>query len=376
MRRKLLVSSFLLCLALGALAAWLMGKPLSYSSADLATANATPRSSESESAHEDEPSRASLGTAGDAGVEEPDADAATLPPLPPVQTHHARTPSLTDTDNYLLVGLDRTHGDWGRADTILVAVFDQATNHAGVISIPRDLYVDIPGHGPARVNATLRIAARLGEDPLEMLKRVLSDTLAMPIDHVVTGDLEVFERAVDAVGGVTLDVPCALQDDFIDTRTPSGRRLLDVAAGTQQLDGVTAAMYARSRHGRSDWDRARRQQALLFALKRRLRELGPSALLPLLSDDLFEGVHSDMSRLQMLALARRVSRLERDKLHGLVLGHHEMTSYRTPEGHAVQLPDLPAIDAALTRLFNAPAPGLRPAHASCQDADAALHHRL
>jgi len=354
-----------------------MGRPLSYSSAELASASAPMGSPVHERAQmEDEEEMPNVDQedaldAADAGV-----DAGDLPPLPPVETHHARTPALSNTENYLLVGLDHTHGQWGRADTILVAIFDEASNHAGVVSIPRDLYVTIPGHGQARVNATLRIAARLGDDPLDTLKRVLSDTLAMPIDHVVTGDLAVFERAVDELGGVTLEVPCPLVDDFIDERTPSGRRMLDVAAGVQHFDGVTAAMYARSRHGRSDWDRARRQQALLFALKRRLRDLGPRAILPLLSDDLFQDVHSDMSRLEMMALARRISRLRADRLHGMVLGYRQMTSYRTPEGRAVQLPDLAAIDVALAGLFDAAAPGLRPARARCQEADAALHHHL
>jgi len=376
MRRKLLFTSFLLSVAAGALMAWLMGRPLSYTSAELATANTPMMAVETNAAP---PSDMGAGTPNrDASVEDAAAepDAAALPPLPAVVTRRARTPPLDGTDNYLLLGLDRTHGEWGRADTILVAIFDRNSNHAGVVSIPRDLYVHIPGHGPARVNATLRIAARLGEDPLEMMKRVLSDTLAMPIAHIVTGDLQVFERAVDEVGGVSLDVPCALSDDFIDERTASGRRVLEVGAGMQHFDGVTAAMYARSRHGRSDWDRARRQQALLFALKRRLRELGPSAILPLLGRELFRGVHSDMSRLQMMALARRVSRLRRDKLHGLVLGYRQMSSYRTPEGHAVQVPDFNAIDDALSGLFDAPAPGQRPARARCREVDAALHHHL
>jgi anionic cell wall polymer biosynthesis LytR-Cps2A-Psr (LCP) family protein len=133
-------------------------------------------------------------------------------------------------------------------------------------------------------------------------------------------------------------------------------------------------MYARSRHGRSDWSRARRQQALLFALRHRVSEVGPTGYLPLLSDSLSEGVHTDMTRLQMLALARRIARLRPGRIHGLVLGSRQMSAYRTPEGRAVQVPDLPAIDQALAHLFDAPLPGAMPRHARCKDVDAALGH--
>ncbi|NOY90517.1 MAG: LCP family protein [Deltaproteobacteria bacterium] len=376
MRRKLLVFVFLLATSFAALTAWLMGRPLGYES------GAAPVGSVSASVVAVDAGRAFAGSEPDAGFPSavtratPDigVDAATLPAIPPINTRRARTPSLQNTQNYLLVGLDHTHGNWGRADTLLVAVFDADTGHVGVISIPRDLYVEIPDHGPARINATLRIAARQHRDPLELARRVVSDTLAIPIQHVITGEIEVFERVVDTLGGVTLDVPCPIRDDFIDTRTPTGRRRLELLAGPQRLDGVTAAMYARSRHGRSDWDRARRQQALLFALRHRVSELGPAGYLPLLGDGLSEGVHTDMTRLQMLALARRISRLRPGRIHGLVLGHRSMQSYRTPEGRAVQLPDFDAIDETLGQLFDAPAPGSSGRHARCQEADAALRH--
>jgi len=379
MRRKLLVSSFLLSVAAGALGAWLMGHPLSYAPGEFANASAPRASSHGASApdsEDDDLTPLRLPTIGDGGVEQAEAgaDAATLPLIPPILTRHARTPALTDTANYLLVGLDHSHGTWGRADTLLVAVFDADSGHVGVISIPRDLYVEVPDHGAARINASLRIASRQHRDPLDVLRRVVSHTLAIPIQHVVTGDLEVFERVVDGLGGVTLDVPCPIVDDFIDTRTPTGRRMLDLTAGVHHLDGVTAAMYARSRHGRSDWDRARRQQGLLFALRHRVGEVGPTGYLPLLGDALMEGVHTDMSRLEMLALARRISGLAAGRVHGLVLGHREMQAIRTPDGREVQLPDFEAIDEKLGHLFDAPTPGALPEHAHCQDADAALHH--
>ncbi|MBX3248780.1 MAG: LCP family protein [Myxococcales bacterium] len=302
-----------------------------------------------------------------------DDETRTLPFRGAQHTERAPAPVFATTESYLLVGVDHTRsGLWGRADTLVVAVFDDTTGHVGLVSVPRDLRVDVPGHGPARVNATLRIATRAGRDPLETLRAIVEDLLAIPIRHVVVGDLEVFERTIDRLGGVEIDVPCPIRDNFIDPRAPSGRRSLDVAEGRRRLDGVTAAMYVRSRHGRSDWDRARRQQAVLFGLRDRIRELGPSAWGPVLGVALEGGVTTTMSRLELLALLRRTASVRSERLHGLLLGHREVRAHRGPEGRAMLVADPEAVDRALAGLFDAPAPGAPHRHARCQPADAAL----
>ncbi len=306
---------------------------------------------------------------------DPPADARPSPPVRGARPVRAAPPPRFDeAETYLLAGLDRTRsGGLGRADTLVVAVFDDASGHVGLVSIPRDLLVEVPGHGFARINATLRIAARLGRDPVSTLRNVAADVLGVPIDHVILGDLDVFERTVDALGGVEVDVPCAMRDDFVDPPTEWGRRLHDVPAGRVRMDGPTAAMYARSRHGRSDWDRARRQQALLFAMRGRVRELGAAAWLPVLRTA-SEHVRTDLSRLELLALVRRVAEVREDRLHGILLGHREVTPARTAQGQWVVRPDEAAIRRALEGLFAASAPGTPHVRARCQPVDAALRH--
>jgi LCP family protein required for cell wall assembly len=290
-----------------------------------------------------------------------------------VRTERARAPSFENTENYLLVGMDRAWaGQWGRADTLVVAVFDDATGHVGLVSIPRDLHVEVPGHGPARINATLRIATRLDQDPMELVERVVSDTLAMPIHHVVVADIEAFERTVDDVSGVMVDVPCSIIDNFIDRREASGRRILDIEAGRRHMDGRTSAMYVRSRHGRSDWDRARRQQAVLIGLRARIREMSPTEWIPVLAGALDRGVTTTMSRLEMIALVHRLARLSPERMHGMLLGRREVSGHRTSDGRSVLLPNFDAIDHALRHLFEAPSPGVRPEHSECPPADVAL----
>lgn len=298
----------------------------------------------------------------------------TVPTPPePQKAVSVRTPPLTHTRNFLLVGLDRRPDGTGPAlaDTLIVVVLDAQSEHVGLVSIPRDLYVELPDGGHDRINTVYQAAKRGRRDPLALLGRVVEDTLKLPIEHAIALDLGVFERAVDAVGGVDVLVPCAIKDNFLDPRVEGGRRLLDLDPGEHHLDGATAAMYARSRHGRSDFHRARRQQAILLGVQRALGGLGVLQLPDLVAA--FESsLETDLRRIQLLALARRALTLDPAHLHGLLIGHEQVESLRTPEGKAVLLPRYDAIDAALSGLFSAPSPGVRPKKAVCEPKDAAL----
>jgi len=357
------------------LARWLVGQPFAASptsARDLAAPASGPRLPVAET-YDPTPDGGLLDAGLRAAEEGPPLEAVS----PEIVTVPARTPPLSHTLNVLLVGVDRRRAEarGGRPDTLVLAVFDERTDHLGLVSIPRDLYVDIPGHGPARINASFGVARREGANELDLLKRVVEDTLALPIRHVASVDLGGFERIVDAVGGVTLEVPCPIDDRFHDPRAPGGLRDLHVSAGRVHLDGATAAMYVRSRHGRSDWSRARRQQAVLFALRRQLLEGDALGRLPSLWRAVGDMVTTDMRRIDLLALAHRVSVVDPSHVHGLLLGHREVVSHRTPEGREVLLPDYAGIDRALASLFEAPAPGRRPGRAVCPAADVALRPR-
>ena len=295
------------------------------------------------------------------------------PVLAPIEAVKARTPALTNTRNFLLVGLDRRPDGTGPAlaDTLLVVVLDERSQHIGLVSVPRDLYVDIPDSGTDRINTVYPVAKRTKRDPLELLSRVVQDTLKLPIEHALALDLGVFERAVDAVGGVDVDVPCSIRDNFLDSRVEGGRRVLDVDAGQRHLDGPTAAMYVRSRHGRSDFHRARRQQAVLLGVQHTLAGLGVLKL-PDLWGAFEASVETDMRRIELLSLGRRALALDPTHLHGLVIGAEHVQGFRTPDGKSVLLPNYEAIDASLSNLFSAPSPGVRPKPAVCEPKDAAL----
>ncbi len=157
----------------------------------------------------------------------------------------ALSPASSSIDNYLLVGSDsRAQGDpntgetgnvsGNRSDTIMVLRYDKSTGGAALLSIPRDLYVTVPGHdGKRRINAAFN-------DGPDVLVRTVQQELGIPVHHYVEIDFSGFKSLVDALGGVEICFfyPTRDTNTGLDIPTP----------GCFVLDGTSALAYARSRH--------------------------------------------------------------------------------------------------------------------------------
>lgn len=286
-----------------------------------------------------------------------------------------RQPPLKNTQNYLIAGLDRRPDNPGSGltDTLIVIAIDNETGRVGLISVPRDTAVEIPKHRVHRINAAYALAGARGENALAALKLAVGDFLALPIEHVIVVDIAVFEQLVDAVGGVTVDVPCPIVDNFVDGRTSDGRRWLDVEAGQVRMDGITAAMYVRSRHGRSDFSRARRQQAVLSAIHRELLGIGSLGHLADVWSTVERNVATDLKRYELFDMARRVFGIKLTQVHGLVFSDEQLVQ-RFENGRAMLIPNLDAVDRAVHGLFSAPPPGASDHTLVCPPADIALQH--
>ena len=193
-------------------------------------------------------------------------------PVPVVGTPKP-TPSPLEPINILLLGVDRREGLEGtRSDVNIVVHVDPRTHFASMLSIPRDTLVYIPDYGYDKINA----AYGLGEQdmPTEgggptLAKETVQSFLGIPIDYYAEVDFEGFERVVDVLGGITVDVPYPLLDNEYPTENFGYTRLY-IPAGLQHMDGATALQYARSRHADSDFGRNRRQQEVLLAIRDRL----------------------------------------------------------------------------------------------------------
>lgn len=307
-----------------------------------------------------------------------EASALSAPELAPEFDTTTQTPEDTGhPDNLvrlLLVGFDRTHGEIGRTDAILVVVMDRTTGQVGVISVPRDLWVDIPGHEPGRINSVARIGERLkgpGEG-LALLEQVLEEQLGLPVIGTIGLSFDGFIEIIDALGGVDVDVRCPIEDNFISPQSEGGYERLFLEAGSQRLDGGTALLYTRSRHGRSDTDRSYRQQAVLLGVKKRVLRPGALPRLPRLWKILANKAMTDLDLHQALSLATLASSANTHDIHGLVLASPVVTESRSADGKWILLLDRDEADKAVARLFNSPLPGSRP-RAPCPPSDVALH---
>lgn len=166
--------------------------------------------------------------------------------------------------NILLLGVGgEQHAGGKLTDTIMVASIDPVHKTVAMLSIPRDLYVKIPGYGYNKINA----AGSFGGP--ELSKEVVGGILDLPIHYYLQADFNGFKQAVNAVGGVAITNKTNLYDP--EYPCDNGRKYckFNLPAGNHVLDGETALKYARCRHGvcGSDFGRAARQQELLLALR-------------------------------------------------------------------------------------------------------------
>lgn len=173
------------------------------------------------------------------------------------------------------------HSGADLTDTILLASIDPINNKAALLSIPRDLWVRIPGNGSQKINAAYAYGkqesaakdeAGKQKDAIELLDKTLEPVLGIPIHYHAVMDFTAFKQLVDAVGGVTVDVPEQLYDPFIAWE--NNYNAVIAKEGLQTFNGKKALLYVKSRQTSSDFARAERQRLVLVALKEKTLSLG------------------------------------------------------------------------------------------------------
>ncbi len=236
--------------------------------------------------------------------------AAAAPAARPAQLAAALpAPGAGQPVNVLLLGIDRRPGesDPSRSDAIIVMRIDPARQRVAMLSLPRDLIVDIPGYGYARINAASvygDLYPELGGG-VELERKTVSNLLGIPIDHVVLVDFNGFIGAIDALGGIDVDVEKELYDPEYPTMD-YGYMEAYFPAGLMHMDGSTALIYSRIRHMDTIWDRAHRQQQVLMAILQRVRQQNPFERIQsvaALTTALRDYVQTDMTADQMVGLA-------------------------------------------------------------------------
>ncbi|MFN8541941.1 MAG: LCP family protein [Thermomicrobiales bacterium] len=242
--------------------------------------------------------------------------------------------------NFLLVGVDRRDdGELPRTDTIIIITVDPQSKSVGILSLPRDLMVTIPGgYGKDKLNAAFvygerdkRVGGGIG-----LLKRTIQENLYIQITHYGMIDFKGFERVVDEFGGVTVDPPYPILDDEYPTEN-YGYTSLYFPAGVQHLNGHQALQYARTRHADSDFGRSRRQQEVILALREQAlgqNLISQASLLtkffPLLTI-LGDSVRTDLNQNQMMQLASLALSIPTDSIDSFTI-QDLLTDYTDENG--------------------------------------------
>jgi len=199
-------------------------------------------------------------------------------------SNEPRSTVAFDPINILLLGTDDRPNDIGpaRTDTIILLTLDPQTSTAGMLSFPRDLWVNIPGYNEAsKINTAYGMGERTkAGNGSQVVMDTVSGFIGYPVDYYVRVDFNGFVRTVDLLGGLDIMVAQTIHDEEYPT-ADYGVETFHLEAGLQHLDGEAALKYARTRHTDDDYARSRRQQDVIRAvLDKVLRADMIAALLP------------------------------------------------------------------------------------------------
>lgn len=264
--------------------------------------------------------------------------------------------------NILLLGADAGPGRSGvRTDTMMVATLDLKTHRAALFSVPRNMGgVPLPpraarGAGarfPGILNALYGFGtahANLfpgGKDPgATALKQTLGQLTGLPIDYYLMVDFRGFHGLVDALGGVTLDVPHAVLDRVSPYERGGEWIRIDLKPGRQHLSADQAFAYVRARSTTSDWARIKRQRCVIAAIA---DAAGPTTVLRSfrgLAKTFRENITTDIPAKRLPALAKLATSIRMSQVVSIGFTPPDYTSGVTETGAA--MPDVPAIRAAV-----------------------------
>mgnify|MGYP001597923582 FL=1 len=251
---------------------------------------------------------------------------------------------ITDRINILVMGLDRrpSEGDSpSRTDTLFIVTVDPKTRSTGILGIPRDGMVDIPGKNGGtfqdRVN-TVYVNGELSKydgGGVGLMKQVLAgEPFNIRIDKYVLIDFKGFEALINDLGGIDVDVPDEVYDPYYsETEAPGDYLPQHFYPGQQHMDGVTALAYSRIRFSSDDLDRIQRQQRVIFAAIDKAKSLNVLKNAPSLWSKYKETIQTDISDFQIPGYALLANEAK-DNIHAVSLGP-ATAPYTTAQGAAV-----------------------------------------
>ena len=272
-----------------------------------------------------------------------------MPTVPsgPLQPPTGPTPQPWDgvsRINVLVMGLD--YRDWQandgppRTDTMILLTLDPLTKTAGMLSIPRDMWVNIPGFDYGKINTAYFLGESFklpGGGPGLAMKTV-EEFLGVPIQYYAQIDFNAFVDFVDRIDGITITVP---QEIVVDPLGPGNT--VTLKPGEQHVYGPVALAYARARYTENgDIDRAARQQQVIMGIRNRIMKANvfPRVLAqaPQIYQEISAGIHTNMSLNQAIQLALLVAQIPVDTIRQRVIGTDAFSFGTSPDGLSILKP--------------------------------------
>ena len=219
-----------------------------------------------------------------------------------------------DKSTIMIMGVDAREDDVGRSDTLMIAAVDPKRNQASLLSVPRDTRVKIPSHGWDKINAAYAYGSAkkgiLGGEKLA--QRTVEDFLGVNIDHYVVIDTHAFQKIIDAIGGIDIDVEKRMY--YEDPWDDDGGLVIDLRPGMQHMDGKTAVTYVRYRDEEGDIGRIKRQQKFMKACMDKITSPAIIPKLPNVISEVMSSVKTDLSFRQLLEFAGTLKEAQKNGL--------------------------------------------------------------
>jgi LCP family protein required for cell wall assembly len=258
----------------------------------------------------------------------------------------------------LVMGLD--YRDWvanlgpPRTDTMILLTIDPISNTAGMLSIPRDLWANLPGFKPQKINAAFRfgeIYKYPGGGPGLAIKTV-EGTIGVPIDYYAVLDFGAFVNFIDLVGGVKLEVKEPIELEVIGKRVD-----VYLEPGVYAMGGDIALAYARNRStGGGDFDRAERQQQVIMGIRDRLLDPAIFSILmenaPEIYEQLTAGIKTNLPLEDAIKLAFLAVQIQDADIKGAILDESSFIYGRSPDDLSILIPLPDKIRAIRDNIFS------------------------
>ncbi len=245
----------------------------------------------------------------------------------------------------LLMGLD--YRDWEageipRTDSMMLITIDPVTKEAAMLSIPRDMWVAIPGFEHERINVAYRLGElwKLPGGGPGLAMETAEEFLGVPIDYYAQIDFSAFVRIIDEIDGVT--VRPQMDVKIVPIEGEGFKQTLE-AGQTYTLDGALTLAYARSRYTEGgDFDRAARQQEIVYAVRDRILKFSmwPTliAKAPILYQEISSGINTNMRFEDALRLAALALEVDREKIGSFIIDGAYVEFGTTPDGQKITKP--------------------------------------